>query len=89
MVAISRWEDYRHGVYDISAGSILGLVVAHFAYRKYFPALRSSRCDIPFPVPGDTVAHKQQDIEMGHAGNFELANDDESEEHLPLTSARS
>ncbi|KAL4863595.1 hypothetical protein BDV12DRAFT_26308 [Aspergillus spectabilis] len=48
MVAISRLEDYRHDVYDVTAGSILGSIVAHFSYRRYYPPLRSFRCDTPY-----------------------------------------
>ncbi|KAL4882548.1 PAP2 domain protein [Aspergillus karnatakaensis] len=48
MVAISRLEDYRHDVYDVTAGTILGSVVGHFCYRRYYPSLRSFRCDTPY-----------------------------------------
>ena len=48
MIAISRLDDYRHDVYDVTCGSILGLLVAYFSYRRYYPALRSSTCDIPY-----------------------------------------
>jgi diacylglycerol diphosphate phosphatase / phosphatidate phosphatase len=90
MIAISRCEDYRHDVYDVTIGSLLGLIVAHFSYRRYYPPLRSGLCDIPHPLMNDPVFSKEQDMEMGvrNAGDFELANDDSSE-HLPLTSTRS
>ncbi|CBF86224.1 hypothetical protein AN2124.2 [Aspergillus nidulans FGSC A4] len=48
MVAISRLDDYRHDVYDVTSGTILGSVVAYFCYRRYFPPLRSFRCDTPY-----------------------------------------
>ncbi|RDW75459.1 hypothetical protein BP6252_06601 [Coleophoma cylindrospora] len=48
MIAISRCEDYRHDVYDVTCGSILGLSVAFFSYRRYYPRLRSAKCDEPF-----------------------------------------
>ncbi|KAL4779783.1 phosphatidic acid phosphatase type 2/haloperoxidase [Aspergillus varians] len=48
MVAISRLEDYRHDVYDVTSGTILGSVVAYFCYRRYFPPLRSIGCDTPY-----------------------------------------
>jgi diacylglycerol diphosphate phosphatase/phosphatidate phosphatase len=48
LVAISRLEDYRHDVYDVTSGSILGSVIAHFSYRRYYPSLRSPRCDTPY-----------------------------------------
>ncbi|KAH8587128.1 phosphatidic acid phosphatase type 2/haloperoxidase [Bisporella sp. PMI_857] len=49
MIAISRCEDYRHDVYDVTCGSILGMSVTYFSYRRYFPRLHSSKCDEPFP----------------------------------------
>ena len=49
MIAISRCEDYRHDVYDVTCGSILGMSVAYFSYRRYYPRLQSSKCDEPFP----------------------------------------
>ena len=49
LVAISRCEDYRHDVYDVTVGSILGLTIAHFTYRRYYPALGALHCDEPFP----------------------------------------
>lgn len=47
MIAISRLNDYRHDIYDVTCGTILGLLVAYFSYRRYYPALCSSSCDIP------------------------------------------
>ncbi|KAL5343583.1 phosphatidic acid phosphatase type 2/haloperoxidase [Aspergillus crustosus] len=48
LVAISRLDDYRHDVYDVTAGTILGSAVAQFCYRRYYPPLRSFRCDTPY-----------------------------------------
>ncbi|BCS20494.1 phosphatase PAP2 family protein [Aspergillus puulaauensis] len=48
MVALSRLADYRHDVYDVTSGTILGSVVAYFCYRRYFPPLRSFGCDTPY-----------------------------------------
>ncbi|KAL2870731.1 phosphatase PAP2 family protein [Aspergillus lucknowensis] len=48
MIAISRLEDYRHDVYDVTSGSILGSAIAYFSYRRYYPSLRSFRCDTPY-----------------------------------------
>ena len=41
MIAISRLEDYRHDGYDVTTGSILGMLVAYFSYRRYYPGLKS------------------------------------------------
>lgn len=49
LIAISRLEDYRHDVYDVTVGSILGMSMAYFSYRRYYPSLRSPRCDEPYP----------------------------------------
>ena len=56
LIAISRCEDYRHDVYDVTAGSMLGILVAYFSYRRYFPGLRSSRCDRPYPSRADPLS---------------------------------
>lgn len=48
MIAISRCEDYRHDVYDVTCGSILGLSLTYFSYRRYYPRLSHSKCDEPF-----------------------------------------
>jgi diacylglycerol diphosphate phosphatase/phosphatidate phosphatase len=94
LIAISRCEDYRHDVYDVTVGSILGLLVAHFSYRRYFPPLRSSKCDVPYPVPseknlgGGKAKDEEEMIES--ARQFEIGDDDSEIEHerLPLTSIR-
>lgn len=50
-ISVSRLQDYRHDVYDVSCGAILGLLVARFSYRRYYPSLRSTLCDTPFQKP--------------------------------------
>ncbi|KAA8650793.1 phosphatase PAP2 family protein [Aspergillus tanneri] len=52
MIAISRLDDYRHDVYDVTCGSILGTFVAYFSYRRYYPALQSPVCDTPHDKEG-------------------------------------
>ena len=39
LIAISRIEDARHHPFDALFGSLLGAVVAWYAYRQYFPPL--------------------------------------------------
>lgn len=68
MIAISRLGDYRHDVYDVTSGSILGLVVAYFSYRRYYPALSSSGCDCPYA-----------DADLESDGFAKLANDEEQQ----------
>lgn len=53
MIAISRCQDYRHDVYDVCTGALLGYVVAYWSYRRYWPHLSSRRCHQPYPDPGD------------------------------------
>lgn len=68
LIAISRLEDYRHDVYDVTVGSLLGTVVAHTTYRRYYPSLRSSTCDVPHPsvaIDGNDDVRKMRDEEEG------------------------
>ncbi|KAK0742767.1 phosphatidic acid phosphatase type 2/haloperoxidase [Schizothecium vesticola] len=51
MIAISRCQDYRHDVYDVCVGSLLGWTVTYWSYRRYWPRLSSSLCDEPYPGP--------------------------------------
>ncbi|KAI9759579.1 MAG: hypothetical protein M4579_002245 [Chaenotheca gracillima] len=67
LIAISRCEDYRHDVWDVTTGSALGLLVAWGVYRRFYPPLSSRpisntppspspvftlSCDTPYPVMG-------------------------------------
>ena len=64
LVAISRCQDYRHDVYDVCVGSALGLAVAWFAYRRYWPRLASPVCDLPYPAPGSSSNDDDPDAEF-------------------------
>ena len=92
LIAMSRLEDYRHDVWDVSVGSTLGITMAYFSYRRYFPPLRSKGCHLPYPSNA-TVAdlqarHKDKDDEEGKilgAHDFELEDlEDDEAESLPL-----
>ncbi len=37
LIAISRTMDYRHHSTDIIAGGVIGILVAWFSYRQYYP----------------------------------------------------
>lgn len=39
LIALSRTQDYRHHFVDVIIGSIIGIVFAHFTYRRYFPSI--------------------------------------------------
>lgn len=64
MIAVSRCEDYRHDVYDVSVGSALGMTVAYWSYRRYWPRLSSPRCHEPFPYPsGNSIGGSHDEEE--------------------------
>lgn len=95
LIAISRCEDYRHDVYDVSVGSVLGMAVAHYTYRRYYPALRSKDCATPFPNPADEVKGfnkvKADEESLREAQEFELDELEEGEElreNRPLNGRR-
>lgn len=48
LIAISRLEDYRHDVFDVVCGSLLGSIVTYFNWRRYYPSLADKECDEPY-----------------------------------------
>ncbi|KKY18874.1 putative pap2 domain-containing protein [Diplodia seriata] len=97
MIAISRCEDYRHDVYDVTIGSSLGMGVAWFTYRRYYPALRNKRCDTPYPskaeladIRGFSKAKNDEEARIQSAAEFELEDmsSDDGGERLPLHNTR-
>ena len=70
------------------------MTVAYFTYRRYYPRLKSSNCDTPYPKPtreagSGGVGEGKRDEEMGGGraeGNGRYSLDDLSEdgERLPL-----
>ncbi|KAK1920344.1 hypothetical protein P3342_002640 [Pyrenophora teres f. teres] len=82
LIAISRCEDYRHDVWDVSVGSLLGMGVAHYTYRRYYPALRNRACASPFANPADERTGgwgKVKGDEENGVGEFELSDFDEED----------
>ncbi|CAK7264043.1 hypothetical protein SEPCBS119000_000798 [Sporothrix epigloea] len=71
MIAISRCQDYRHDVYDVCTGALLGWTIAYWSYRRYWPHLSSLHCDEPYPGPGlpsqydDSSSSRLRDEEEG------------------------
>ncbi|CAJ2505851.1 Uu.00g132450.m01.CDS01 [Anthostomella pinea] len=59
MVAISRCQDYRHDVYDVSVGSLLGFTVGFWSYRRYWPRLGSRECHEAYPSPGTELGDRE------------------------------
>lgn len=74
LIAISRCEDYRHDVYDVCVGSIIGMTAAYWSYRRYWPKLSSASCSEPQPLPGSEASggwQRVDDEEQG-SGNVEM-----------------
>ena len=95
LIAISRCEDYRHDVYDVTTGSLLGLLVTYYTYRRYYPPLRSSKCATPYPNPGDSTNGfsklKDEEERINAADEFELDDFDDGDgegESRPLHTRR-
>ncbi|KAF2654264.1 PAP2-domain-containing protein [Lophiostoma macrostomum CBS 122681] len=92
LIAISRCEDYRHDVYDVTVGSLLGISVAYYTYRRYYPPLRHSKCATPYPNPADSMNGfakvKDEEERIRGAEEFELDDFDEQEETRPLNNRR-
>lgn len=95
LIAISRLEDYRHDVFDVTCGSFLGMLVAYFSYRRYFPSLRLARCDMPYPNRCEHDVRKEhdkahEDEEQGlHSGaRPSLEESTEVTETYPLNDVR-
>ncbi|KAK6821837.1 hypothetical protein PG990_008692 [Apiospora arundinis] len=65
MIAMSRCQDYRHDVYDVCTGSFLGIVIAFWSYRRYWPRLSSRECDVPYPAPGSAEERERDDRRGG------------------------
>lgn len=94
MVALSRLADYRHDVYDVTAGSLLGISIAWLSYRRYFRQLQHAECDEPYPSRAELSKERLRrgDPEAGTrattraAEEFELADisGDEEDETAPL-----
>lgn len=87
MIAISRCEDYRHDVYDVTCGSILGLAVAYWSYRRFYPRLRNRHCDRPYESRMERIGsfkkvrgdEEHQALREGHApGAFNLGGSSDS-----------
>lgn len=54
-IAISRCQDYRHDVYDVTVGALLGWTIGYWSYRRYWPRVSSPFCDEPYAGPPATA----------------------------------
>jgi len=91
LIAISRLEDYRHDVYDVTVGSILGLLIACFSYSRYYPGLKSSQCDVPFPSREEWASKnsygkiKDEEARIDGSRHFSAGDVEDDQEHVPLS----
>lgn len=94
MIAISRCEDYRHDVYDVTTGSLLGILMAFFSYRKYYPGLATIQCDQPYPSRSELASSslhgrlKDEEAQVSGANVFVRDGLDEDLEYVPLQPLR-
>lgn len=93
LIAISRCEDYRHDVYDVTIGSILGMLIAYFSYRKYYPSLKSPLCDRPFPSRTEMASLssigklKDEEALIQSSEGFIFNDPEDGGENVPLRGA--
>ena len=86
LVAMSRMADYRHDVYDVTCGSLLGMVVAFTTYRRYYRPLIHQNCDTPYPNRADyavaiSATARPRDLEQQlEPEEFELSASDPEED---------
>lgn len=91
MIALSRLADYRHDVWDVTAGGTLGMSVAWFSYRRYYPALQSIRCDATYEkedADADSLG-KRDDEELGLSRPFISRDGSVNDEHFQLEETNS
>ena len=89
MIAISRLADYRHDVYDVTCGSLLGIFIAYFSYRRYYPSLCSTECDTPYSRSDFAITEgfrriAVDDEEMMYDGVVASRDIDNSEDAYPM-----
>ena len=75
LVAMSRMADYRHDKYDVSLGSLIGLGIAYFAYKRYYKPLTSAKCHEVWLAPAD-------DLESSRSNRVRRQKDDEEEQRV-------
>lgn len=80
LIAISRTEDYRHDVYDVTVGSLIGLIISLWSYRRFFPPLKSPKSHEPY---GSRLPEEEDDDGGGYdgKGRFEMLSEGE---RLPM-----
>ena len=90
LIAISRCEDYRHDVYDVTVGSILGITIAHFTYRRYYPGLKAHNCETPYPSRMESLSAnghtklRDEEERIQSAAQYSVDDLQDGSEALPL-----
>ncbi|KAF2149562.1 PAP2 superfamily protein [Myriangium duriaei CBS 260.36] len=81
LIAISRLEDYRHDVFDVTIGSLLGLSIAYLTWRRHYPALTSPQCDLPYSLLSDKrrsfTRLRDEEEGLDTARNYGMGSDTE------------
>jgi diacylglycerol diphosphate phosphatase/phosphatidate phosphatase len=71
-----------HDVYDVTCGSLIGISMAYFSYRRYFPQLHHSKCDEPYQSRGSVFnegfAKVKTDEEIARSREFELTDEEDA-----------
>lgn len=69
LIALSRTQDYRHHFIDVLLGSLLGYVIGHFVYRRFFPPIASP---LPFkPLLDDSDVTLEVSVQPGQGAEIE------------------
>jgi len=79
LITISRTEDYRHDVYDVSTGTLIGATCAWFCYRRYFRGLQGRKSAIPYEreEPEEEQGFmKLREVEMGRVAGLVNGEED-------------
>ncbi|KAL1306049.1 hypothetical protein AAFC00_004175 [Neodothiora populina] len=93
LIAVTRLEDYRHDVFDVVVGSLIGLCISYLSWRRYYPALSSAKCSEPHKAHADETTHsrfgrvRDEEEMIGNAREFELS-EDESRNSLSMPWSR-
>jgi len=83
LIAISRLEDYRHDVFDVVVGSLLGGGVAYSTWRRHYPSLSSASCDMPHAILTENNGKagfsriRDEEAILSSSREFELSDDGE------------
>jgi hypothetical protein len=92
LVAISRTVDYRHHWQDVTVGAIIGIGLACFSYRQYYPPLWSENSAEPFAprvdmdfAPTRRDFPRRQDFVVTNESNNSLLEGEEATSHYNLS----